>query len=151
MGAVPDEGRAFLDEGRDDDLAGLAVRNGLQGHGVDDLDVEEVVPVVHAVVILTADADAGTVDLGQTVDVVEFDAEFFGDALPHGVAPALGTDDTLLQVDLVLDAPLFDLFREEQRIGGRGTEDGGLHVDHHLELFVGVAGTHRGSRDRNRE
>ena len=143
MGAVPDEGRAFLDEGRDDDLAGLAVRNGLQGDRVDDLDVEEVVPVVHAGVILAADADAGAVDLGQAVDVVEFDAEFFGDALSHGVAPALGTDDTLLQVDLVLDAALLDLLGEEQRVGGCGAEDGGLHVDHHLELFVGVAGTHR--------
>ena len=142
MRPIPDEGRALLDERRDDDLAGLTVRDGFQRDRVDDLDVEEVVPVVHAGVVLAVDADAGTVDLGEAVDVVEFDAEFFRDALSHGFAPALGTDDTFLQVDLVLDAALFDLLGEEQGIGGRGAEDGGLHVDHHLELFVGVAGAH---------
>ena len=142
MRPVPDERRAFLDERRDDDLAGLTVWDGFQGHGIDDLDIKEVVPVMHAGVVLAVDADAGTVDLGQAVDVVEFDAEFFGDAFAHRLAPALGTDDTFLQVDLVLDAALFDLLGEEQGIGGCGAEDGGLHVDHHLELFVGVAGTH---------
>ena len=98
---------------------------------------------MHACVVLAADADAGTVDLGQTVDVVKFDAEFFGDALSHGFAPALGTDDAFFQVDLVLEASLLDLFSEEQSVRRRGTEDGGLHVDHHLELFIGVAGAHR--------
>ena len=73
VGAEADEGRPLLDEGGDDDFAGFAVGDVLAGRGVDDLEVEVVVPVVHARVEAAVDADAGAVDLGEAVDVVDFD------------------------------------------------------------------------------
>lgn len=38
---------------------------------------------------LTADADARSVDLGQSVDIVEFDAQFAGNAVTHLLTPSL--------------------------------------------------------------
>ena len=92
---------------------------------------------------ITADADARAVDLRQAVDVVGIDAEFLADGLAHLLAPALRADDALAQVDLVLDAALLDLLGQEQGIGARRTEDCALHVHHHLQLLLRIAGAHR--------
>ena len=92
---------------------------------------------------VAADADAGSVDLGQPVDVVDGDAHLVLDAFAGLLAPTLGSDDAALQVDLVAQAALVDLFGEQQRIrAGRGN-DRGSQVLHHLQLLVGIAWTGR--------
>ena len=97
MGAVPDQRRALLHQRGDHDLAHLSVRHGLQGFGIDDLDIEIIIPVVHARIVFAVDADARAVDLRQAVDIVQLDAQTLADALAHLLAPALGADDALLQ------------------------------------------------------
>ena len=141
--AEADERRALFAQRRDDDLAPLAVGQVLTRLRVDDLDVDEVVPVVDAVVRVAADADARAVDFRQSVDVVGVDAELLADGPPHLLAPALRADDALAQVNLVLDAALLDLLGQQQCIGARRTEDRALHVHHHLELLLRVARAHR--------
>jgi len=59
--AEADERRSFLAQRRDDDLAPLAVGQRLARLRVDDLDVDEIIPVVDAVVRIAADADARSV------------------------------------------------------------------------------------------
>ena len=83
MGAVADEGRCLLFQRGDDQLADLTVGEHLAGGGIDDLEVEIIVPVVHTVVARAVDGDAGAVDLRQTVDVEQLDAEILGDARAH--------------------------------------------------------------------
>ena len=64
---------------------------------------------MHAVMLFAGDADARAVDLGQTVDVEDLDAQFVGDTLAHLLAPALGADDALAQVELVAQAALLHI------------------------------------------
>ena len=97
---------------------------------------------MHGIAFLTADTDAGAVDLGQAVDIVELDAEQVLDTLAHLVAPALGADDALLELNLVAQAALLDFLAEQQRVARSRTQHGGLEIDHHLDLLLGVAGPH---------
>ena len=89
MGTIANQRSAFLDQCGNDDLADLAVRQIFAGNRVDDLQVDIVIPVVHSAVFLAADADARSVDLGQSVDIVEFDAQFAGNAVTHLLTPSL--------------------------------------------------------------
>ena len=141
--AVADQRRALLSERRDDELAVFAVRQHRAGLRVDDLEVDEIVPVVHAALVRAAHADARAVHLGEAVNVVQLDAELVRDAAAHLVAPALAADDALSQVDFVADAALFDLLGQQQRVGRRGAEHRALHVLHHAQLLIRVAGAHR--------
>ena len=92
--------------------------------------------------LFAGDADARTVDLGQAVDVEDLDTQFVGDALAHLLAPTLGADNALAQVELVAQAALLDLLGQQQRIAGRARDDGGMQILHHLQLLLGVAGAH---------
>ena len=137
-----DERRALLDQRRNDDLAPLAVRHIFARLRIDDLQIDVIIPVVHAALIVTADTDAGSVDLREAIDIINLDAEFALDAVPHFFAPALGTDHALLQVDLILQALLFDLLGQKKRIGGCRTENRRFHILHELQLFFRIAGSH---------
>ena len=97
---------------------------------------------MHGTIGLAVDADAGTVDLGQAIDVIEFDAELVGDATAHLLAPAFRADDALAQPDLVADATLGYLLGKTQRVRARRAKHRALEVHHHLELLVGVARAH---------
>ena len=127
---------------RDDDLAPLAVGHVLAGRGIDDLQIQIVVPVMHACVVLAVDADTGSIDLCQSVNIIQFNAELRGDALAHLLAPALRADDALLEMNLISNASLFNLLGQKQRIRRSCTQNSRLQVHHHLKLFVGVAGSH---------
>ena len=147
VSAETDERRALLDKRRDDDLAPLAVGDVLTRCRIDDLQINIVVPVVHSGVILAVDADAGSVDFSQSVNIIQLNAQLCGNALAHLLAPALGSDNALFEVDLVRDAALLDLFRQKKSVGRRRAQNCGLKVHHHLQLLVGVAGSH-GDRHR---
>ena len=140
---VTDQGSALLDQGRDDDLAPLSVRKRLEGNGINDLQIEIIIPVVHVLALAAVDADAGAVDFGQAIDIIELDSQDTADTFAHGLAPALASDDALFEHDLVPDTALFNLLCQKKGIGGCGAEDGGLHVLHHLDLLVGISGAHR--------
>ena len=142
MRAEADERRAFLLQRGQDDFARLAIGHKLAGLGVYELEIQEIAPHVHGIAFLAADADTGTVDLGQAVDVVELDAEQVLDTLAHLVAPALGADDALLELNLVAQAALLDFLAEQQRVARSRTQHRGLEIDHHLDLFLGIAGPH---------
>ena len=142
VGAVADERRALLAQRGEYQLAFLAVGQHLAGFGIDDLDVDEVVPDVHAVVGVAGNADARAVHLGEAVNVVNLDAQLVLNAVAHLLAPALGADDALLQVNLVAQVALGDLLGEKQRVGAGGADDRGLQILHHLQLLLGVARPH---------
>ena len=116
MRAEADERRALFLQRGEDDFARLAIGHKLAGLGVDDLEIQEIAPHVHGIALLAADTDAGAVDLGQAVDIVELDAEQVLDTLAHLVAPALGADDALLELNLVAQAALLDFLAEQQRV-----------------------------------
>ena len=97
---------------------------------------------MHALIVIATNADAGAVHFGQAVDVVNLNAQFILDALAHLLAPTLGTDDALLQGDLVVDAAGLDFLGQKQGIRRGCSQDGGLHVAHELQLLFGVARTH---------
>ena len=50
-------------------------------------------------------------------------------------------------MDLVRDAALLNLLRQKERIRGSGAQNGRFEIHHHLQLLVGVAGSH-GNRHR---
>ena len=131
MGPVANQGCALLMQGGDDQLADLSVRYILPGLGIHHLKVQIIRPYMHAAGVVAADADAGTVYLGQTVNVIQLYPQFVGDPVPHLFTPAFGADDALAQVDPVPDAPLCDFLCQQQRIGGGGAQHGGFHIHHH--------------------
>ena len=143
MRTVTDERCAFFHESRDDDFAPLAVREDLAGLRINDLEVDVVIPDMHVLGLGAVDADARSVDLSQSVDIIELDSEDALNSVAHCLAPALGTDDAFLEMNLVFDSALLDFLRQKKSVGGSGAEDGGLHVHHHLKLLLGIAGTHR--------
>ena len=98
---------------------------------------------MHTVMRLAGNADARAVDLGQAVDVEDFDAQLVRNTVAHLLAPALGTDNALLQVELVTQAALGDFLGEQKRVARRAGDDRGMQILHHLKLLLGVAGTHR--------
>ena len=140
--AVADERRALLAERGEHQLAHFAVGQLLPGFRVDDLAVHVVFPDMHALMLFAGDTDARAVNLGQTVDVEDLDTQLVGDALTHLLAPALGADDALAQVELVAQSALLDFLGKQQRIAGRARDDGGAQVLHHLQLLFSVTGTH---------
>ena len=142
MGAVADQRRAFFFQGGDDQFPQFAVGEDFAGFGIDDLKIEVIIEIVHPCVVLAVDGDAGAVYFGESVDIVKLHAEFVGDAVSHLFAPAFGTDHTFFQADLVFYTALFDLFGQEQSVGRGGAENGGLHIFHETDLFIGVAGAH---------
>ena len=89
MGPVTDERCSLLLQSRDDQLAQFAVRQDFSCLRIDDLEVEVVVEVMHAGLVLAVDGDARSVDLGQSVNVIELDAQFVSDTGTHLRAPAL--------------------------------------------------------------
>ena len=142
MRPVTDERRPFFHESRDHDLTEFPVRNIFPGNRIDNFQIEIVVPDMHALVILAVNADARTVDLCQSIDIIQLNPEFIRNALPHFFAPAFRSDDTFLQADFVAD-PLFRyLFRKEKCVTGCCREDSRLHVDHKLKLFRRIARPH---------
>ena len=89
MGAEAKERGTLFDKRCDDDLALLSVGEHFPCLGIDDLGVEIIVKHMHACLVGAVDADARTVNLGQSVNVIELDAELIGDILPLGIAPPL--------------------------------------------------------------
>lgn len=74
---------------------------------------------MHTVVSLAGDANARAVNLGQAIDIEDFDAQLVRDAVAHLLAPALGTDNALLQVELVAQAARGYFLGEQKRIARR--------------------------------
>ena len=116
MGPVADQRCALLAEGRDHELSLLALGEDLPCDWVDDLAVDVVVPEMDTVVVTAVDADSRTVDLGQTVDVVDVDAQVLAYGLPGLDAPELRTDYPLAEPDAVTEVTLPDLLREKECI-----------------------------------
>ena len=140
--AEADERCALLLQRGEDDLAPFAVGYGFARLRVDDLEVDVVAPHMHAMTMLAVDADAGAVHLGEAVDVVVLDSEPVDDALTNLLARTLRTRNELLELDLVLDAALFNFLGNQQRIARSSGEHRGFHVDHELQLLFGIARTH---------
>ena len=143
MRAVADERCAFFHESRDDDFAPLAVREDLAGLRINDLEVDVVVPDMHVLGFGAVDSDARSVDLSQSVNIVKLDSEDALNSVAHCLTPTLRADDAFFKMNLVLDSALLDLLSQKESIRGSGAEDCGLHVHHHLELLLGIAGSHR--------
>ena len=53
---------------------------------------------------------------GDEYEIEELNAQLVSDALSHLLAPALGADNALAQLDLIAYAALGDLLRQQQRI-----------------------------------
>ena len=143
MCAVADKRCSFFDQGGNDDFSEFSVRKYFTGYRVDDLNVNIIIPVVHTTVMGTADSDSRSIDFRQTIDVIEFNSKFFRDTPAHFFTPAFRTNDSFLQMDLVFDSSFLDFFCKKQGVRGSRTENGCLHIHHHLKLFVGVSGSHR--------
>ncbi len=103
-GPVPQQRRRLLPQGREHELALVAIGDGLERVGVDDLDDEVVGPVVDAVVRRALDPDTRPVELRHPVDVERLDAERLLDAPAHRVTPALRPEDPDPQRELVAHA-----------------------------------------------
>ena len=94
---------------------------------------------MHPRVLLAVYRDARAVDFRQPVDVEELYAERLVDALAYLVAPALGAEDSALEVNLVAHSALVHLFGDDERVGRRAAEHRRVEVAHELKLAVGVA------------
>ena len=111
MGAVPNKGGSLLSQSGDDQLAAFSIRYVLSGMGINDLEVQVIVPIVHAAFVITAHSDTRTVNFRQAVNIVKLDAKLVGNAAAHFFAPALRADHALSQMDLILNAALGDFLR----------------------------------------
>ena len=117
VGTVADQRRPFLHQGGDDNLAPLPVSHRLQGNRVDDFQINIIIPVMHAVVIFAADADARAINLRQAVNVVQLNAQLAGNTVTHLLPPALGADDALFQINIITDAAFLDFLCQQQGVG----------------------------------
>ena len=142
-GAVTHQGEGFFIQAGEHQLALGAVGQLLAGVRVDDLHQEVVLVHVHAVLVFAFEGHAGAAHFREAVDVVGLDAHGVLDVLAHLLGPGLGAEDAGLQRDLVRRvAGLLQGFAQVSRVGRGAAEDGGLHVQHELELALGVAGAH---------
>ena len=147
-GAVADDRHGFLDQGGEDQLAFLAVGQGLEAFHIDDLRVEVILPDGGAVLGLDAFlGHAGADDLGQAVDVHGVDAETRLDFLAHGIGPGLGAEDADAQrTGRGIDALALEFVGDVEAVGGRHHDDVGLEVADQLNLLLGLAAGHRDYR-----
>lgn len=73
--AESEQRSALLNKGGDNDFAFLAVGYILTCFGVDNLDVEKIVPAVHTSLLTAIYADTRAVDFSKSVDIVKLDSE----------------------------------------------------------------------------
>ena len=127
--------------GRDHELADLAVGDRLAGRRVEALGDEVVLGDVHAAAALALAGDAGPGELGEPVVVGGPDRQPALDLRAHLLAAGLGAEHAQPQPELLERhaAPLEHL-AEVERVGRRGDEDRGPEVLHELDLARGVAG-----------
>ena len=142
MSAVANQGSTFLFQGSDDNFSHLAVRQHLTCLGVHNLDVYVVIPVVHGSLFLAVNGNSRPVHLRKAVNVEQIHSQLSRYPVPHLLAPALGTNNTLFQMDALSNASLGNLLSQQKSIGGRGAQDRGLHIHHHAQLLIRVAGSH---------
>ena len=141
MRAIADQRSAFLAQRGENQLPDLAVGHRRARVGIDDLDVNVVRPTCMPAA-RRRKCRCRAVDLRQTVDVVDLDAQLVLNAVAHLLAPALRSDDALPQVKAVANGALPDLLGQQKRIRARGGENRRLQILHHLQLLLGVAGAH---------
>ena len=138
---VADEGRSFLCDRRNDEFALLPVLERFAGCGIDDLGEPEILIHVHAVLGFAFEGDAGSGDLGQSVNIVGLDVPGFLDFLPHVLRPGLGAEAARAESELRrIDAHFLRLLGEVERVRGRTGNDGRLEVADKHKLFLRVAG-----------
>ena len=95
MSAVTDQRCTFFYKSRDDDFAKFSVRQDFSSYRINDFNVNVIVPVMHTTVVWAADSDSWTVNLSQTVDIVNLNSKLSLDAVSHFFAPTLGANDSL--------------------------------------------------------
>ena len=80
-------------------------------------------------------------DFGQAVHVAVLDAQLLADVLAHAFGGGLGAEDAGrdLEVDCRVVSHLDGGVGDEQRIGGRASENIGAQVLHHLDLALRVS------------
>ena len=101
MCAEPNERCSFLDECGNDNLTLLPVGNRFSSLRVNNFDVNVIVPIVDSVFFLTIDADTGTIDFRESIDIIKFDTKLLADIASHLFAPPLRANHALFQVNLV--------------------------------------------------
>ena len=113
--------------------------------GIDDLGIEMVFPDMRTVLGLDAFARHAWSDhFGQAVDVDRIDAQARLDLLAHFVGPGFGTEQAYAQTGAArLDVLARQFVGDGQRIRWRGQQHGGLEVQDHLHLLLGLAARHR--------
>ena len=123
------------------ELADRAVRNGLEGIGVDDLDDVVVLPDVHAVLLGALEGNAGAAHLRHAEGVVSLDAKHVLNALARILGVRLGTDHegTELGVLAGIDSLFAHDFIKACRVRRDGVHHGGAEVREKLELAEGVS------------
>ncbi len=114
----------FLGERGDDQLAGFADRQRLQGLGIDDFEDEMVFPTVQAGLRHVAFAgDAGPHDFRQAVDVDRLEAQPLLKIAAHRVAPRFGAEEPDPQRRMPQIDPLFQRnLGDVERVGRRGAQ-----------------------------
>ena len=68
---------------------------------------------MHPLVAGAVDRDTRAIDLGQPVDVKQFDTELVADPRAHPVAPAFRADDPLFERDFIRQTAFLHLFRQQ--------------------------------------
>ena len=101
MCTVADKGSALFHERCYYDLTELSVGNRFARLRVYDLNIQEVVPVMHTLFFGAVYADAGAVYLCESVYIIQLYAKLVVYPVTHLLAPALRADDALFQLDLV--------------------------------------------------
>ena len=98
-----------------------------------------------ALIIFTADANAWAIDFRQTINIIQLNAQLLGNAIPHLLSPALRTNDTLAEIQLICHTTLLDFLCQQQSVRRCSTENTALHILHHLQLLVRITRAHRHS------
>ena len=149
--AVADHRHGLLAQGRQDQLAFLAVGARLAGLEIDDLGVEVILEDVRPGLALAFHRHARADDFRQPVDVVGLDAAVGLDAPAHGFGPRLGAEDAGAQRQFLdVHAQLRRLVNQVQEIAGRAADGRDTEILHHHQLALGVAAGDRDDRRAQR-
>ena len=110
------ERSALFHERGYNNLAFFAVGKHLAGLRIDNFGIEEIIKYMHPCLIGAVDTDAGPVNLGKPVDIINLNAELFCDIVPLGIAPALRADNAFFKLYLIFEPAFVDFLGKQQNI-----------------------------------
>ena len=88
MGTEAKQRCSLFHQRRNNNFAGFTIRHRLTCLGIDNFNIHIIIPVMDPLLLLTGNTDTGTINLGQTIDIIELNSKLISDIFTHLLTPA---------------------------------------------------------------